>query len=314
MSGRIRSRVAAIRQAGSLAVLAALLSLPVVAAAYEPQVHQRLTFYAAKVLNRCLDGSDVAPLTPLQVRAIANSNMGLANSNALVRFFRWGYYDVADRRDRKLLWLINTRFLDHFDEVVRDLADAEDEAQRYREFGRIVSYVQLVSSPSRAVPIYTARFWRWSFGDRFDSYRINEAALEAALEADLAAGCELLVKPPPSYRAVLEEVAGDTLRAVRAPIDGLPATWEAFWAPGGEPGEFGDYGPAGNNFGRKTEFPCTRDRDERCVLLTDDPLYVEFALERQLAAIRGTARAMYLLQWRQSAHRGSKRGGIAHAE
>jgi hypothetical protein len=268
------------------------LMVPTLVCGYEPQVHQRLTFYAAKVLNRCLDGSDVPPLTPLQVRFIATSNMGLANSNALVRFFRWSYFDVADRDDRKLLWLINTRFLNHFEEVTGYARTTRDDTERYRELGRIVSYVQLVSSPSRAVPVYTARWWRWSFGDRFDDYPVSEQSLEAALGQD----CSFLAEEPESYRAVLYAVAYDTLKAVRSPIGGLPTTWESFWQPGRRPGDFGDYGPAGNSFGRKVEFPCSPDGGEQCLLLDNDPLYVEFALARQLSAIRGTARAMYLHQ------------------
>ena len=148
----------------ALALIAVLTSAP--ARAYDPEVHQRLTFYAAKILNRCLEESEVASLTPLQVRFIATSNMGLANTNALVRFFRWSYFDVAGRDDRNLLWLVSTRFLDHFDQLVSDLREARTAPDGYRELGRIVSYVQLVSSPSRAVPVYAARFWRWSFSDR----------------------------------------------------------------------------------------------------------------------------------------------------
>ena len=269
---------------------------PVSAFAYDPEVHQRLTFYAAKELNRCLEKSGAAPLTPLQVRFIATSNMGLANSNALVRFFRWSYFDVANRDDRQLLWLINTRFLDHFEEVAQEVRSTGDTTERYRELGRIVSYVQLVSSPSRAVPVYSARFWRWSFGDRFDGYTVSEQALEAALGSD----CSFLDEAPESYREILYEVARDTVEAVAAPIGGLPTTWESFWQPGRAPGDFGDYGTAGNSFGRRVEFPCSADDDQLCVLLEDDPLYVEFALARQLAAIRGTARAMYLHQMRHS--------------
>src|SRR5690606_35359402 len=151
---------------------------------------------------------------------------------------------------------------------------------------RIVSYVQLVSAPSRAVPVYAARFWRWSFGDRFDDYPVEEQALEAALGAD----CSFLDDPPDSYRAVLYEVARDTLDAVRSPMGGLPATWEVFWQLGDQPGDFGDYGAAGNSFGSAVEFPCNDAPRQRCVLLEDDPLYAEFALERQVAAVKGTAR------------------------
>jgi hypothetical protein len=282
------------RRAEGLWMLLLLALLPGRGLGYDPEVHQRLTFYAAKVLNRCLGDSEVAPLTPLQVRFIATSNMGLANSNALVRFFRWSYFDIADRDDRKVLWLINTRFLNHFEEVAGNVRSTRDPTERYRELGRVVSYVQLVSSPSRAVPVYAARFWRWSFGDRFDGYPVSDQALEAALDED----CSFLAEPPDSYRAVLYAVAADTVEAVRSPIGGLPTTWESFWQPGQAPGDFGDYGSAGNSFGRKVEFPCAPDRAEQCVLLENDPLYAEFALERQLAAIRGTAQAMYLHQLR----------------
>jgi len=273
-------------------LLAALAGLQAgVVRAYDSDAHQRLTFYAAKLLNRCLESSDVAPLTPLQVRFIATSNMGLANSNFLVRFFRWSYFDFDTGDDRRLLWLINTRFVEHFEEVTDEVRSAPEAAARYQALGRIVSYVQLVTSPSRALPVYSARFWRWSFGDRFDAYPLEGEALEAAIDAD---ACAFLDPAPRSYWEILREVAVDTLAAVRAPIGGLPTTWESFWTPAEQPGDFGEYGPAGNSFGRKVEFPCSPDGEERCVLLEDDPLYAEFALDRQLAAVRGTARAMYL--------------------
>ncbi|MDZ7670498.1 MAG: hypothetical protein U5Q16_14170 [Gammaproteobacteria bacterium] len=275
------------------ALVLSVMALPGAALGYEPERHQRLTFFAAKALNRCLDDTGVAHLTPLQVRFIANSNMGLADSNALVRFFRWSYFDPARDDDRSFLWLINTRFIDHFEELTGNVRQAADAAERYEELGRIVSYVQLVSSPPRALPVYTGRFWRWSFRDRFDDYRVDPAALERAVEA---AACDFLAPPPESFQRILADVAADTLRAVRSPIGGLPTTWEAFWVPDEDPGEFGEYGPAGNNFGRRVEFPCRSGDAARCVLLKDDPLYEEFALARQLAAVRGTARAMYLHQ------------------
>ncbi len=262
---------------------------------YEPEVHQRLTFVAAKTFNRCMEGGDAVPLTPLQVRFIATSNMGLANTNAFVRMFRWGYYDVAGEEDRRFLWLVNTRFMEHFDDVSREVRKLEDETERYEELGRIVSYVQLVSAPSRAVPVYTARWWRWSFGDRFDSYKLDAELLESEVEA---MDCDFLKPAPESFRAALEEVAHDTLAAVASPMGGLPTTWEAFWQPARVAGDFGDYGQAGNNFGRRVNFRCQPGGDARCVLLEDDPLYREFVLDRQVAAVRGTARAMYLHQLR----------------
>jgi hypothetical protein len=286
--------------AGASAIALALWLTPLAAAGYDPKVHQRLTFLAAKTLNRCLDGSDVAPLTPLQVRFVATSNMGLANTNPLVRMFRWSYFDAAageNGSNRKFLGVLNTRFTEHFAQLVDNLNGAADEAERYRDLGRIVSYVQLVSTPTRALPVFSARFWRGSTSDRFDRFRLDEETLQAALAAE---DCSFLADPPASYRAILDSVASDTRQAVKAPIDGLPATWEAFWKPGATPGDFGEYGPAGNTFGRKAEFPCGSDGERRCLLMRRDPLYADFALGRQVAAVLGTAQAMYLFQIEQA--------------
>ncbi len=67
-----------------------------------------------------------------------------------------------------------------------------------------------------------------------------------------------------------------------------------FWELNDDPENFGEYGPAGNNFGRATEFRC--QSDDRCVLLNDDPLYAEFARQRHASAVRGTLGAMLLVQ------------------
>jgi hypothetical protein len=165
---------------------------------------------------------------------------------------------------------------------------------RYRELGRIVSYIQLVSEPARAIPVYAARFWRWNFRDRFERFDIAPSALQAVIDHD----CGIFDPPPESFQAELETVAADTIAAVRASMDGLPATWEVFWQLPERPGDFGAYGEVGNSFGRRVAFDCGDDGRKRCVLVDDDPLYVEFALARYAAAVRGTARAMWLMQSR----------------
>jgi hypothetical protein len=95
---------------------------------------------------------------------------------------------------------------------------------------------------------------------------------------------------------VLRDTAAATLRAVQRHIDSLPATWQAFWQLADDPRQFGEYGVAGNNFGKRTEFDCG---DTRCVLLDDDPIYDAFALARHVDAVNATARAMLWLQRRQ---------------
>jgi len=72
----------------------------------------------------------------------------------------------------------------------------------------------------------------------------------------------------------------------------MNATWQVFWREG-KAGEFGVYGPAGNEFGREAEFPC---RSERCRLLENDPIYADFALRQHRLAVVSSMRAMLVLQ------------------
>jgi hypothetical protein len=140
------------------------------------------------------------------------------------------------------------------------------------------------------VPVYTARFWRLSFSDRFDNYPLDDVALAAALGDD----CSFLEQYYDSYEDVLRATATDTLAAVTAPIAGMPVSWEAFWLLDEDIDDFGEYGSAGNSFGRSTSFRC--GDGQRCVLLDDDPLYAEFALQRHLQAIRSSLAVMQLMQ------------------
>jgi len=262
------------------------------ALAYDAKAHQQMTFLAAKQLSRCLGSSGEQLFSPLEVRVIATNNAALADGNFFVRLFRWNYYDPLERQDSAVAWVLDTRFTGHFRSLVRDIERAESEERALEALGRLVSYIQMVTSPARALPVYAPRFWRWTFADRFDHYPLRDAELEARLGED----CLHLERVPESFQALLAEVAGDTVRALQGPIGRLPATWESFWTPSDVPGEFGSYGPAGNNFGRYTEFPCGPTDINRCVLITDDPAYMAFALERQLAAVRATARAMLLFR------------------
>lgn len=263
------------------------------ALSYEGRLHQQLTFIAAKQFNYCVASTDVARLTPLEVRYIAKTNVSQAERNVFARMFNWRYYDPGREAERSLLWAVDTRFHEHFNEVQARLDAADDTRKRYSNLGRLISYIQVVSSPAHAVPVYTARFWRFSLADKFDGFPVDDAALSGQLN------CDFLQTPTADYQTVVRAVASDTLDAVGSPIAGMPTSWEAFWVPAREPGKFGDYGPAGNSFGRKTEFRCPGE--QRCVLLRDDPLYAEFARQRHMAAVNGTMSAMLLMQRSRSA-------------
>ena len=273
---------------GAMCLLAGFGAGP--ARGYEPEIHQKLTFVAAKQLNRCVAGSGVPGMNALQVRIAAKANTRQADANLFVRMFRWNYYDRSGVGDRDLLWVIDTRFHEHFDQVVERIGATEQANARYRELGRIVGYVQDVTSPPHAVPVYATRWWRLTLKDRFDRYPVDEDAVSERVEGR----CADVLQPAPDFRAVLTEAALDTLAAVQQPVTGLPVTWEVFWRANEDPGKFGSYGPAGNNFGRAARFPC--GQAERCVLLDDDPLYAEFAVRRHAAAVVASMRAMMIAQ------------------
>jgi hypothetical protein len=258
--------------------------------AYQGSDHQFLTFLAAKQFNRCVEGTDIPPLTPLQVRYIARANVGLMDRSVFARMFNWRYYDREDQSEQSMMWIVDTRFHDHFTDLSGRLVSIDDPVDAYQDLGRILSYLQLVTSPAHVVPVYTTRFWRFSFSDRFDGFPMDEDALESGIDGD----CSFLDEIATSYDDILIAVAQQTMEAVVAPIPGMPVGWDAFWKPGLESGDFGDYGPAGNTFGRRTEFRC--GDGQRCVLLKDDPLYLEFALARHMDALQATLSAMLLMQ------------------
>ena len=259
--------------------------------AYDAEIHQQLTFIAARQLNRCMQADSRVPLlSALETRYIAKANVAQADPNVFVRMFRWPYYNRADQTNRSTLGVIDTRFHDHFKALLRDMEEANSRRQQLRELGRVINYVQDVSSPAHAVPVYTGRWWRLSMGDRFDRYRLRSERVESAAQSL----CGALLPKPVSLSAVLADAAQETIHAVQGPITGFPATWESYWQLAQNEDEFGEYGRAGNLFGERTEFRC--GAEERCLLLENDPLYEEFAQQRHVSAVLATMRAMYLFQ------------------
>lgn len=259
--------------------------------AYESDIHQQLTFVAAKQFSRCAQGIDgIEQPSALDTRYIVRANVAQAETNLFVRMFRWNYYNRANEENRSAMWMIDTRFHDHFDGLNRALSRDNDRRQRLRTFGRILTYLQDVTSPAHVVPVFSTRWWRLSFGDRFDRYGVDVDAIENALEG----ACDDLQEVAPSFDALLSATAADTIQSVRSKIDGFPTTWESYWKFADEAQDFGEYGKAGNHFGARTQFSC--GGKERCLLLDNDPLYKAFALERHVTAVKATMQAMLLMQ------------------
>lgn len=280
------------RLLGCCALIAGLL-LAEPCRAYEPATHQEFTFIAAKQLNRCLEGTGIPRLTPLQVRYVVKGDVEQAQGSWFFSQFRWGYYDRANQQQRTLLWVIDTRLHDHFEQLERELAKAQEMSERYSDLGYVANYLQNMTSPAHVVPVYFTRWWRFSLSDRFDAYPVDEGALEQAAQAT---DCESLLQAPnPTIEEMLRDTASATLLAVQRRIDGWPVTWQAFWKLADDPEQFGEYGRAGNNFGRRVEFKCG---DTRCALLDKDPIYDAFAHERHVDAVNVTMRALLWMQRR----------------
>ena len=262
------------------------------ALAYEGEIHQQLTFIAARHYNQCVEGTREALLTPLQVRYIAKANAAQADRSWWRRLFRWNYYDRSEQSAGRVLWLLETRMHASFRDSLERLGNAQDLGRQFTSLGRVVNHVQDATTPSFVAPIFTTRWWRFNVGDRFASFPVDGAALSAPqLEM-----CAEVRAADGSFETLLTATAERTLASIREPIRGMPATWEAFWEFDRDADDFGSYGPAGNNFGRQTTFRCPGDEGRDCVLLAADPLYYEYAAARHRDAVRATVRALALVR------------------
>ena len=279
----------------TLALVVVLSGTAFPVAAYEGAMHQQLTFIAARQFNDCahLD-QEISRFSALDTRYMVRANVSQADANVFVRMFRWNYYNRADQTQRSTLGFIDTRFHDHFEKVVDETRWSTDRLKRLKNLGRILNYIQDMTSPARVVPVYTGRWWRFSVGDRFDRFAIDSEQVEQAV----VGMCEDILATSGSFQDVLEDTANQTIRAVQGPIYGFPVTWEAYWQFASQADDFGEYGPAGNTFGDQTSFRC--GNETRCMLLNDDPLYQDFATARHISAVVSTMRAMALMQYAEA--------------
>jgi len=258
---------------------------------YEAQLHQQLTFIAARQYNRCAqDNPQLARLSALDTRYIVKANVAQADANIFVRMFRWNYYNRKDQSNRSTLGMIETRFHERFEGLAEELLDADESHRHLRNLGRIVNYLQDVTAPAHVVPVYTGRWWRFSLSDRFNRFPIDAPRVEQLV----AAQCHVLDDAGSNFTGILKATADTTLAAVQSQIYDFPTTWEAYWKLARDAEDFGEYGRAGNQFGNRTEFRC--GDGQRCLLLENDPLYQDFATQQHVAAVLASMRSFRLLQ------------------
>lgn len=262
-----------------------------VAEAYPGEVHQQLSFVAARQFNRCVEGTDIAPLTTLNVRYAARSSTAEADAGFWRRAVRWQFYDRKHRTQAapRSLWIIQTRLHERFEATAASINRGQDPAERYTRLGRLVSHLQDVTVPAIVVPVYYERFWALSRSDSFGEFPLTLDEHRGHLD-EL---CPALLNTPRDYTYddLLTDTAERTIAATRGSIQDLGATWQVFWREAAD-GEFGSYGVAGNTFGTDVTFPCGR---KECRLLRNDPLYFEFAQDRHKDAVLATMRAFLLL-------------------
>ena len=284
LAGRCRSGVVL-----HLACWSLLFAFNPAAFAYEASLHQEIMFIAARQYNRCVADTPERQVSALEVRYAARAATAQANRNFFRRMFRWGFYEREQQKPKRSLWVIETRLHEHFNSLIESIEQDEKLSDQFSAAGRLAAYVQDVTSPAQAVPIYTARFWRFNTYDRFNHFGLRPVAIEAQIDGL----CDQILNENIGYQDILRSAADATLAAIEKPIPGMPATWQSFWKLAKDPSDFGEYGAAGNRFGAKTSFRCG---EERCVLLKNDPLYTEFADTQHVTAVIGTMRVLNRLQ------------------
>ena len=280
------------KSTGTAALTLAFALLAGSVSAYDGDVHQQLTFIAARQYNRCAESTPLARLTPLEVRYVAKANATEAERPWWQRLFRWNYYDRSEQSARRFMWLLETRMHDSYRDTLQRLDEAQDLSRRYTNLGRIANYLQDSTTPSYVTPIFTTRWWRFSIADRFNSFPVDVEALDLAL----GDSCVGVRSADGTFENLLNRTADRTIASIKEPIAGLPTTWEAFWEFDNDDDDFGSYGDAGNNFGRQTTFRCTEQRERDCVLLANDPLYAAYANARHLDAVQATISAVAMMQ------------------
>ena len=196
-------------------------SLAVFPAAYEGDIHQELTFVAAGQYNRCAEDTHLATLTPLEVRYIAIANANQADAAWWRRMFRWNYYNRGNQSPPKFLWLFDTRMHNHYRSTLRRLDEARDLSRRFTNLGRVINYLQDATTPVHVVPVYAARWWRFSVSDRFNGFPVDADAVTAALGDD----CSSMRSTDVGFENLLVATAERTVDSVTESIPGLPVSW-----------------------------------------------------------------------------------------
>lgn len=262
--------------------------------AYLPVIHETLTRIAGERFNECAvrKGHE-----PLKCESIGNIVKGVRYEDdqfILKRLLTWHFYDRSPKK-RESIICKRTRLHARFDELSKRVNRSAPSKEAYSELGKLIHYLQDVTVPAHAIPIFhPTPILKWPFtkNDSFDEFAVQKSdSTDIANEE-----CDNLLEGGigKSYNELLSATAQSTLNSISEPIGDTSETWSVFWQLS-EPGSFGCYGPEGNNFGKAIPLDC---EGEACNLEEGDPIYVEYAKARHLEAIDVTIRAILNYQQR----------------
>ena len=117
---------------------------------YDSDIHQQLTFLAAKQYSKCAETQEgLYRPSALDVRYLVRANVAQADAGFFSRMFRWNYYSPESQDQKDVLWVIETRFQGHYRSLLRQIELGDKAEDRLKAVGRVISYLQDVTSPPR---------------------------------------------------------------------------------------------------------------------------------------------------------------------
>ena len=107
---------------------------------YDSDIHQQLTFLAAKQYSKCAETQQgLYRPSALDVRYLVRANVAQADAGFFSRMFRWNYYSSNPQDQKDVLWVIETRFQRHYRSLLRQIELGDKAEDRLKAVGRVIS-------------------------------------------------------------------------------------------------------------------------------------------------------------------------------
>jgi hypothetical protein len=262
-------------------ILVLLLLFPRSASwAYSIPNHQHLSLLTFELISACGYHSQFDPETVAQWSG--NEDNSPYNGTVITRLRNWHFYNNSQGEDLWVLGsLINKTFHSRWRELLNFFNDPYRRSDQSQIAGALSHFIQDVSNPAHSVPIYHGP----GHSDLFDYFPIQKKKLRESFP-DACAELNQLKDLPATK--LLNQMASKTLvhiekdfsyqrngQIVFAPFS------KAYWVSPilDNDSFFSEYGLFGNTFGQNRVNG----------IFIEQKIFEEFAIERQLDAIVGTA-------------------------